>query len=283
MVQAPHFENHCPNLCCTKITIKLYIISVNCLIYFPITYLCLPHITNCLSSGWNGPWGGELREEGFWLELSGDTPVRRWEKARLGRKTSWPTKDFHWGLSQCYEGALELRQLFRSIPVETKGWLLYSHNSQSLAAGSHWEGALPWVRQFSDAKVVPRRDCCHQQKFPASREWKLSLQRESDLMCWPPWLFMMYIVPRENRFQKHVYSIIPLSENKHLCYVYKFSCLGLEKNVGREIQGSLHTWLQGEESVKGKGLNKIINYFRYFCAVLMIMWTCQLYTVTMFN
>lgn len=82
---------------------------------------------------------------------------------------------------------------------------------------------------------------------------------------------MMYIVPRENRFQKHVYSIIPLSENKHLCYVYKFLCLGLEKNVGREIQGSLHTLLQGEESVKGKGLNKIISYFLYFCAVLMIM------------
>ena len=48
-------------------------------------------------------------------EILGDTPVRKWGKAKLGKETSWPTIDFHWGLRQCCEDAPELRWTFRVI------------------------------------------------------------------------------------------------------------------------------------------------------------------------
>lgn len=165
-------------------------------------------------------------------------------------------------------GCSRVRQLFRIIlSWDKKLAFIVPHQSiigcrQAISGRRHY---VAWGSSLT--KVVPRGHCCHQQKLPASREWKLLLQREF-CMCWPPWLLMIYIVRWEKQVSEPWMQYHPFSENKHLCHFYKFLSLSLEKNIGRQILGSLHTSLQEDGSVKGKGFNEIINYFLYICAVL---------------
>lgn len=145
---------------------------------------------------------------------------------------------------------------------------------------NHWEEVSPWVRQFSDQGSQCSGEIAVSSRNSQHLENGSFYSKESSVCADPHGYLRCILFNEKNRFQKHVYSIFPYAESKHLCYFYKFLCLSLEKIVGRQILGSLYTLLQKDGSVKGKEFNEIINYFLYIGAILMIMATCQLYTVT---
>ena len=120
------------------------------------------------------------------------------------------------------------------------------------------EGDVTLGEAVSDARVVPRGNCCQRLRFPAAEEGKLLIQRKLGMCILITRVIYDVLFSEKNKFQRHVCSIIPFSENEHLCYFCKFLvCLNLERKLS-----SLYKLLHEYGSTKGKGkFNEIIILF----------------------
>ena len=116
-----------------------------------------------------------------------------------------------------------------SSPVETKVGLVFPHQL-IVGCWQSLEGDVTLGEAVSDARVVPRRNCCQRLRFPAAEEGKLLIQKKLGMCVLIARVIYNVLFSEKNKFQRHVCSIIPFSENKHLCYFCKFLvCLNLER------------------------------------------------------
>ena len=111
-----------------------------------------------------------------------------------------------------------------SSPVETKVGLVFPHQL-IVGCWQSLEGDVTLGEAVSDARVVPRGNCCQRLRFPAAEEGKLLIQRKLGMCVLIARVIYDVLFSEKNKFQRHVCSSLHFQKTNIFVIFVNFLCV----------------------------------------------------------